>query len=398
MMGTPLNSTLVPRPVPSCAARVDLDVPRIQLPGHIGDRAGGERHVVQRHRAVGVHLHVARRAARVALGQFELRCLRIARRASANTSPLLPRTLSTGLENSTAPVSLALSALRVVLQAIGADDLVALAHDDIAGQHGVAVDVEGEVFVVGLDGDFVRRLVLPAHRPPVSAEPPRAVRGLGAVRFTALSPCSRLEGKRQKQQQWCGRSLSRHLRTILIRMLKNDARLSLIRSWLTRDLGWRVGRISVASADASFRRYFRVSRGDVDPAAWAPRADTLIVMDAPPGKEDIAPYLKVSSLLEQAGAHVPHVHASDSEARLHRHGRPGRHPVSLAAQDRPRRRQTLRRGAHHARQHPGARPACRISAAALRPRAARARAQSHARVVPRANILGSSSRPKSARC
>jgi N-acetylmuramate 1-kinase len=96
-------------------------------------------------------------------------------------------------------------------------------------------------------------------------------------------------------------------------MLKNDARLTLIRSWLTRDLGWRVGRISVASADASFRRYFRVSRGDVDPAAWAPRADTLIIMDAPPGKEDIAPYLKVTSLLEQAGAHVPHVHASDSK-------------------------------------------------------------------------------------
>ena len=35
-------------------------------------------------------------------------------------------------------------------------------------------------------------------------------------------------------------------------------------------------------------------------------------MDAPPGKEDIAPYLKVSGLLEQAGAHVPHVHASDA--------------------------------------------------------------------------------------
>lgn len=68
----------------------------------------------------------------------------------------------------------------------------------------------------------------------------------------------------------------------------------------------------MASADASFRRYFRVSRGDVDPAAWAPKADSLIVMDAPPGKEDIGPYLKVTSLLEQAGAHVPHVHASDA--------------------------------------------------------------------------------------
>ena len=95
-------------------------------------------------------------------------------------------------------------------------------------------------------------------------------------------------------------------------MLEHDPRLTLIRTWLTRDLGWRVGQISVASADASFRRYFRITRGDVDPAGWAPRADTLIVMDAPPGKEDIAPYLKVSSLLEQAGAHVPHVHASDA--------------------------------------------------------------------------------------
>src|SRR5689334_16563855 len=96
-------------------------------------------------------------------------------------------------------------------------------------------------------------------------------------------------------------------------MLDNDPRLSLIRTWLTRDLGWRTGRISVASADASFRRYFRVSRGDVDPAAWAPKADTLILMDAPPGKEDIGPYLKVTSLLEQAGAHVPHVHAADAQ-------------------------------------------------------------------------------------
>jgi aminoglycoside/choline kinase family phosphotransferase len=96
-------------------------------------------------------------------------------------------------------------------------------------------------------------------------------------------------------------------------MLNNDARLSLLRSWLTRDLGWRIGQITVASADASFRRYFRVSRGDVDPAAWAPKADTLILMDAPPGKEDVAPYLKVTALLEQAGAHVPHVHAFDSK-------------------------------------------------------------------------------------
>jgi len=102
-------------------------------------------------------------------------------------------------------------------------------------------------------------------------------------------------------------------------MLEHDPRLTLIRTWLTRDLGWRVGRISVASADASFRRYFRVSRGDVDPSGWAPKADTLIVMDAPPGKEDIAPYLKVSTLLE-----------------------PRQHAVPVAAAHRARRRPALR--------------------------------------------------------
>ncbi len=34
-------------------------------------------------------------------------------------------------------------------------------------------------------------------------------------------------------------------------------------------------------------------------------------MDAPPGKEDVRPYLKVTRLLEELGAHVPHVHEAD---------------------------------------------------------------------------------------
>jgi aminoglycoside/choline kinase family phosphotransferase len=80
-----------------------------------------------------------------------------------------------------------------------------------------------------------------------------------------------------------------------------DARLALIHEWLTRDLGISPERIEPASADASFRRYFRAfSNGG-----------TFIVMDAPPGKEDVRPYLKVTRLLEELGAHVPHVHHSD---------------------------------------------------------------------------------------
>jgi N-acetylmuramate 1-kinase len=87
-------------------------------------------------------------------------------------------------------------------------------------------------------------------------------------------------------------------------MLQTDARLALIRHWLSRELGLRVERLEPASADASFRRYFRL---------WT-RGNTRIVMDAPPEKEDVRPYLKVTRLLEEVGMHVPHVHEAD-EAR-----------------------------------------------------------------------------------
>ena len=57
--------------------------------------------------------------------------------------------------------------------------------------------------------------------------------------------------------------------------------------------------LTVASADASFRRYFRVH-----PEAGA----TLIAMDAPPEHEDVGPYLHVSGLLSSIGVHVPAIH------------------------------------------------------------------------------------------
>jgi len=85
-----------------------------------------------------------------------------------------------------------------------------------------------------------------------------------------------------------------------------DARLALARDWLTRDLGLEVARIEPASSDASFRRYLRT---------FGPRG-TLIVMDAPPEREDVRPYLKVSALLESLGIHVPRVHESDAPRGL----------------------------------------------------------------------------------
>ncbi len=59
--------------------------------------------------------------------------------------------------------------------------------------------------------------------------------------------------------------------------------------------------IAPASADASFRRYFRASFND----------RTLIAMDAPPEHEDCRPFLHVAHLFEKAGVHVPHVYAED---------------------------------------------------------------------------------------
>jgi len=60
--------------------------------------------------------------------------------------------------------------------------------------------------------------------------------------------------------------------------------------------------LAPASADASFRRYFRATFED---------GSTRIVMDAPPEHEDCRPFLHVARLFEDAGTHVPHVYAED---------------------------------------------------------------------------------------
>ena len=59
--------------------------------------------------------------------------------------------------------------------------------------------------------------------------------------------------------------------------------------------------LRLASADASFRRYLRLN------STHSTYGPTLIVMDAPPDKEDSAPFVKVAALLQQAGIHCPQV-------------------------------------------------------------------------------------------
>ena len=57
-----------------------------------------------------------------------------------------------------------------------------------------------------------------------------------------------------------------------------------------------------ASADASFRRYFRVDAAQ----------GSCIVMDAPPDKENSEPFVRIASLMAQAGLRVPEVLAWDA--------------------------------------------------------------------------------------
>src|SRR4249919_2756805 len=61
-----------------------------------------------------------------------------------------------------------------------------------------------------------------------------------------------------------------------------------------------------ASTDAGFRSYWRTC-GHVS----SPAAASMIVMDSPPDKEDVRPWLRIRDLLENGGVRVPHVLARD---------------------------------------------------------------------------------------
>jgi N-acetylmuramate 1-kinase len=80
-------------------------------------------------------------------------------------------------------------------------------------------------------------------------------------------------------------------------------RLQALQDWAARQLGGDSLDIAPASADASFRRYFRVTAKGRD----------YIVMDAPPAHEDCRPFVAVARLFGEAGVHVPEVLAQDMD-------------------------------------------------------------------------------------
>ncbi len=87
--------------------------------------------------------------------------------------------------------------------------------------------------------------------------------------------------------------------------MNSSERTLALQAWLTRLFPSETWRIEPASADASFRRYFRVSLDA--------RGENRIVMDAPPQQEDCRPFIQVADLLRQAGLNAPMVLAQDLE-------------------------------------------------------------------------------------
>jgi aminoglycoside/choline kinase family phosphotransferase len=78
-------------------------------------------------------------------------------------------------------------------------------------------------------------------------------------------------------------------------------RLQQLNDWLAVVLKGKPYEIAPASADASFRRYFRVILG----------AETLIAMDAPPPQEDCTPFVHAAQVFGAAGLNVPKIIAQD---------------------------------------------------------------------------------------
>jgi len=70
--------------------------------------------------------------------------------------------------------------------------------------------------------------------------------------------------------------------------------------------GWGGARIEPLAGDASFRRYFRVKDG----------ARTAVLMDAPPAREDVRPFVAVAEWLHSVGLSAPEILARDIEKGL----------------------------------------------------------------------------------
>jgi aminoglycoside/choline kinase family phosphotransferase len=86
-------------------------------------------------------------------------------------------------------------------------------------------------------------------------------------------------------------------------LFANDPRARRAYDWACAQLDRYDLDFAPASADASFRRYFRLSAPG---RSW-------VLMDAPPEKENCEPFIHVAGLIQRAGLNGPVVHAQNLE-------------------------------------------------------------------------------------
>jgi aminoglycoside/choline kinase family phosphotransferase len=85
-------------------------------------------------------------------------------------------------------------------------------------------------------------------------------------------------------------------------MIHADVRRDAAQAWVAGELRGAPFTLASASADASFRRYWRATLAD---------GRSYIVMDAPPEREDCRPFVRVARMLQDAGVNAPQVLAQD---------------------------------------------------------------------------------------
>ncbi|HRA91634.1 MAG TPA: phosphotransferase, partial [Acinetobacter sp.] len=81
----------------------------------------------------------------------------------------------------------------------------------------------------------------------------------------------------------------------------NTQREQLIQTWLQAVLQSDQFEVSFLAGDASFRRYARIKLNN----------KSYMLMDAPPEKEDCAPFVSIDEFFDQHGVRVPHIVAKD---------------------------------------------------------------------------------------
>lgn len=76
-----------------------------------------------------------------------------------------------------------------------------------------------------------------------------------------------------------------------------------LKEWLVETIKQQDFVLTPLAGDASFRRYFRLQYNGL----------SYVVMDAPPGKEDLNPFIHVAQILEQADVHTPKILAKNMQ-------------------------------------------------------------------------------------